>query len=359
MLLKCFLEELLEVVPVLTNSQNSKFMSFKLPPLLYNEKGDLRTVGFELEFSNVNIEKCVEIIQELYGGEVQKESRFSQKVVNTRLGAFTIEFDLTLLTEKGYKKVFDNLNIHLGDYKFGDATLEEGIETMLENFLGKLFPYEIASPPVPCTQLDQLELLREALYQHKAEGTESFPTNAFGTHINIELPDIKTETILKYLQAFILLYPWLLEAGKTDLARKISPFIDPYPEEYAELILSPAYHPSLDILIDDYHRFNPDRNRPLDMYPLFAFLRKELILSYADLGKVKPRNTFHYRLPNSSLSVPDWTLAQEWNNWVRIEKLAYDTTNLVRLSKAYLNLKSNTFIGFDSRWIKVIKTWLS
>ncbi len=41
-------------------------MSFKLPPLLYNKEGDLRKVGFELEFSNVGIKELVEIIQELY-----------------------------------------------------------------------------------------------------------------------------------------------------------------------------------------------------------------------------------------------------------------------------------------------------
>jgi hypothetical protein len=334
-------------------------MQFKLPPLLYNEKGEIRTVGFELEFSNVEIEESVRIIQELYGGQVQKEGRFTQKVVGTSLGDFTVEFDLTLLTEKGYKKVLDPFNIHLDQMKLGEGTLEEGVEDILEGILGKLFPYEIACPPIPCTQLGQLEKLREALYQHHAEGTEAFPTNAFGTHINIELPKTDTDTVLRYLKSFLLLYNWLLEAGETDLARRISPFINPYPAEYVELILSPAYQPNLETLIKDYHTFNPDRNRPLDMYPLFAALNNEALAQYSDLGKVKARRTFHYRLPNSSISKPGWSLAQEWNNWVRIEELANNAETLELLSKEYLELKKKTFIGFDSRWVERTKQWLA
>jgi hypothetical protein len=334
-------------------------MQFKLPPLLYNEKGEIRKVGFELEFSNVGIEESVQIIQELYGGQVQKEGRFSQKVIGTSLGDFAVEFDLTLLTEKGYKKVFDPFNIHLDQMKLGEGTLEEGVEDVLEGILGKLFPYEIACPPVPCNQLNQLEKLREALYQHHAEGTEAFPTNAFGTHINVELPKTDTDTVLRYLKSFLLLYNWLLEAGETDLARRISPFIDPYPADYVELILSPAYQPNLATLIKDYHTFNPDRNRPLDMYPLFAALNNEGLAQYSDMGKVKARRTFHYRLPNSSISKPDWSLAREWNNWIRIEELANNAETLELLSKEYLEMKKKTFIGFDSRWVERTKQWLS
>jgi len=108
-------------------------MPFKLPPLLYNEEGSLRKVGFELEFSNLGIAESVGIIQEMYGGEVQEENRFSQKVVGTSLGDFNVEFDLTLLTEKGYEKVFDKFNISLEDVKLGESTLEEGVETVLES----------------------------------------------------------------------------------------------------------------------------------------------------------------------------------------------------------------------------------
>ena len=337
----------------------NKLKHFKKPPVLYNERGEIRTVGFELEYANLGIAESVQLVQELYGGTVQKENRFRQQVVGTRLGDFTIEFDLTLLTEKRYKKPFESFDIHIEKYKLGSHTLEEELEDALENVIGKLFPYEIACPPVACNQLYELEKLREALHQHHAEGTKSFLTNAFGTHINIETPDTRTTTMLAYLRAFLLLYPWLLDVGHTDLARRVSPFIDPFPEEYAALVLQQKYNPDLEELIKDYHTYNPDRNRPLDLYPLFAYLRNELLAQYPDIGKVKARKTFHYRLPNSSISQPEWSLAEEWNNWVAVEELANDKAKIAQLSMEYLTLKEETLIGFDTKWTKRIKQWLS
>lgn len=334
-------------------------MQFKQPPVIYNGKGNLRSVGFELEFSNLGIEESVKVIQNLYGGETEKINKFFYKVKGTSLGDFTVEFDLTLLTEKGYRKIFEKFNIKLEDVKFGSRTLAEGIENALEKTVGKLFPYEIACPPVPITQLDEVEKLREALFRHHAHGTKSSLINAFGTHINIEVPDSEIGTLIRYLRAFLLLYPWLIEKGDTDFARMVSPFIDPYPDDYVGLILYSGYRPSLETLINDYHLFNPDRNRPMDLYPLFAFLNGDILKKYPNIGKVKPRNTFHYRLPNSSISEPDWTLAQEWNNWVVIEELANDLEKIQQMSKEYLDLKDVTYIGFDNKWIRRTQKWIS
>lgn len=334
-------------------------MEFRKPPVLYNNKGNIRTVGFELEFSNLGIEDSVIIIQNLFGGKIEKINQFYHKVTDTQLGDFSVEFDLTLLTEKSYKKVFDKFNIKIEDVKIGDKTLEEGIESVLKSIVGKIFPYEIASPPVPITQLYELEKLRESLFRHQAQGTKAFLTNAFGTHINIEVPDNSTKTLLNYFRSFLLLYPWLLEEGETDLARKMSPFIDPFPEEYVRLILNIDYDPDLKTFIEDYYKFNPDRNRPLDMYPLLAYLKADILFKYSTLGKVKPRNTFHYRLPNSSISEPEWSLAQEWNNWVTVEELANDPAKIKQMSKEYLNLKDITLIGFDSRWTRRTQEWLN
>lgn len=336
-----------------------KGMQFKQLPVLYNEEGDLRKVGFELEFANVGIEESVQIIQNLYGGKVEKEHRFSQKVVDTRIGDFSVQIDLKLLNEKTYQEPLKKLNINLQDLQMGKSTLEDKVETVLENLASTLMPYEIGTPPLVCTELEVLEPLRMALYEHKAEGTEAFFTNAFATHINPEVPATDPATILRYLQAFLLLYPWLLQEGETDLARRMSPFISPFPTAYAGLILAPSYHPDLDTLIEDYHRHNPDRNRPLDLYPLFAALREEKINQYTHLGKVKARKTFHYRLPNSFISRPGWSLAQEWNNWVVIEELANDPDRIARMSQEYLALKKDTIIGFESKWTKQTGRWLS
>ncbi|TPE43106.1 amidoligase [Pontibacter mangrovi] len=333
-------------------------MGFKLPPVRYNEKGALRTAGFELEYSNLSVEESARLVQQLYGGQVQKENRFKHKVKGTALGDFTVEFDLQLLTEKKYKSVFEALHIKVEDVKMGSATLEDEVEEKLGSLISKVFPNEIACPPVPITELEKLEKLREALYQHHAQGTQAFLTNAFGTHINAEVPATDTQTLLTYLRAFLLLYPWLLQKGHTDLARKVSPFINAYPADYTELVLQPAYTPTLREMVQDYHAYNPDRNRPLDFYPLFAALDEEALRPYSNLGKVKARKTFHYRLPNSSVAQPGWTLAEEWNNWVTIEELAHDSEKVARLSQEYLQLKRDTLVGFEGRWAKRTEQWL-
>ena len=334
-------------------------MQFKNPPILHNDQGELRKVGFELEFANLGIEESLQVVQELYGGTVEKEHRFSQKVVGTQIGDFSIKIDLKLLNEKSYKKILEKFNINLQDVQFGDSTLEYEVESAMEGIFKTVIPYEITTPPLPITELEELERLRQALHEREAEGTKAFLTNAFATHINPETPDTKPETILNYIKAFLLLYPWLVKKRDIDLARRATSFINPYPDKYVELVFQPAYQPDIDTLIDDYHLFNPDRNRPLDMYPLFAALREEKVNTFHDLGNVKARKTFHYRLPNSLISQPDWSLAEEWNIWVLIEELANDRPRLQEMCKEYLELSDNTVIGFDHKWIKQIDKWLS
>lgn len=334
-------------------------MQFKQPPVLHNEHGNLRTAGFELEFANVDIEKSIKIIQELYGGEVRKQHRFSQEVINTSLGNFTIKIDLKLLNEKSYQKPLNKFNINLKEVHLGKSDLENEVENILESIASTVIPYEITTPPVYITEIHQFDKLRLALHQHHAEDTKSFPTNAFATHINVEVPSTNPATLLNYLRAFLLLYPWLIEKCEIDLARRMTAFINPFPAKYVEMALNSGYQPDLDTLIDDYHQYNPDRNRPLDLYPLFAALRKEKVDSYADIGNVKARLTFHYRLPNSMISKPDWSLATEWNYWILIEELAHDTSKIEQMSHDYFSLKQDTFIGFENKWIKQTEKWLS
>ena len=103
-------------------------MPFKQLPVLYNAQGNLRTIGFELEYANLSIEESVQVVQQLFGGTVQKENRFKQQVLNSSLGDFTIEFDLTLLSEKRYRKLFDAFHIHPEELKVGNTTLEAEVE---------------------------------------------------------------------------------------------------------------------------------------------------------------------------------------------------------------------------------------
>ncbi len=333
-------------------------MAFELPKRTKTQQGTVRTVGFELEFGNVPIEQTVGIIIALYGGEVKKEHRFLQRVENTSLGDFSIEIDARLLTQKAYLKPLQKLNIDISTIQMGDSTLETELEKMLEGVVSTVVPYEIGTPPVPITELHQLERLRESLYKHEAKGTRAFPTNIFATHINPEVPDTEVATLVGYLRAFLLLYPWMLRSTEVALSRRLSPYINPFPQAYADLILHMGYNPNLEQLMEDYHEFNPDRNRPLDMYPLFAYLDEEKVRSFEDVGKLTKRPTFHYRLPNSQIEEADWSLEKVWNNWVKIENLAADKDKLRSLAREYLTMKKDTLIGFGNKWAKQTEKWL-
>jgi hypothetical protein len=334
-------------------------MEFKQPPVIHNEKGEIRKVGFELEFANVDIEQSIQIIQNLYGGEIHQKHRFNKDVKNTSLGDFSVMIDIRLLNEKSYQKLLEKFNVNLKDISFGENTLEFEVESRMESIIKKVIPYEITSPPVPFTEIYQLDKLRQALFEHHATGTKSSLTNAFATHINIEIPAYDVETVLRYMRAFFLMYPYIFDKSEIDLARRVSTFIAPFSSKYIALVVTPSYKPVLDTLIEDYHLYNPDRNRPLDMYPLFAFLRKDKVDTYSDIGKVNARPTFHYRLPNSLINQESWSLATEWNAWVLIEELAHNEKKLKEMSQDYMVLRRNTLIGFDNKWTKKTEKWLS
>lgn len=334
-------------------------MQFKQPPILHNKQGEIRKCGFELEFANIGIEDSVQIILKLYGGKAEKRHRFHQEVVGTRVGDFSVKIDLKLLNERSYKKPLDKLNINLQEYQLGESSLEFEVESALEDIVKKVIPYEIVTPPLPITEIEEFEKLRKSLYQNKAEGTKAAITNAFATHINIETPDTGAGTILHYLKSFLLLYPWIFRKSEIDLARRVTSFINPFPVSYIEKVLAPDYQPDFETLIEDYHIYNPDRNRPLDMYPMFAALRNEKVKQYSGLGNVKARETFHYRLPNSLISDPNWSLAHEWNHWIEVEELANKPKEVEQLCREYLELRQRTFIGFENKWTKHIDQWHS
>lgn len=319
-----------------------------MPPIIHNEKGKIRTVGFELEFAEIELAEVAKSIIKLYGGENLVENKFLQKVSNTSLGDFTLEIDAQMLTKGKYKGMLE--------------IFEESTQLELENLLGTfssfLVPSEVGTPAVPITEIAKLDLLRNELLIHKAKGTKSSILRAFGTHINTELPKVSISCILDYLRAFLLLYPWLLEHSKIDISRRMTSFINPFPEEYTERVLKPDYNPGFNDFLEDYYKYNPDRNRPLDLYPVLAFLNKEAVFKLEGIGPVKERPTFHYRLPNSLIDEADWTLASEWNCWIIIEQLANDKEKLKAMAEVYTDLEKHTFLGFKNKWVSRMKEWI-
>lgn len=324
-------------------------MTYKHPPTVLNEKGDQRKIGLELEFAGVEIEKAAEIAQSLYGGQLKKENRYYLEVLDSDIGDFRVELDARILQKMAGQNIFEKLGINLDE-----ISIQKSIEDVVDKLAKTVVPLEIVMPPLRVDDIHQLEELRDELQKNRAEGTHTSLVHAFGMHMNIESPDLEASTLLRYLRSFILLYPWLLEALEIDISRRISPFVDPFPKKYAQLILDPDYNPDQEQLIKDYIEFNPTRNRPVDMMPIFGMLDAELIQPVMEGEKNDPRPTFHYRLPNSRIDDADWRFEHEWNYWLAVEKLADDEEMLNKLSRLYLLRKKETVIAFRKEWAKAV-----
>lgn len=328
---------------------------FPLPRRRHTADGRERRLGIELEFAGLEITRVCELVTELYGGRVDPVSRFEYKIRDTRWGSFGIEIDMSLLKERSYLKFLDFMGVELGD----DALRHT--EDLLARLATTLVPHEIGTPPIPFGEAHEIERLRQRLHSEHALGTRASLRYAFGLQFNPESPALDAATVLNYLRAFLLLVDWLEQRTQVVLARRLSPFVNDFPQSYVRRVLEPDYSPSLEGLIDDYLEENPTRNRPLDMLPLFAHVDAGRVshgLGDAHV-KINPRPTYHYRLPNCLIDDPGWTLAREWRGWVVVDDLAQNPEKIHMMSTDYLEERAPVSMGYDENWAaRVADEWL-
>ncbi|MGF7184142.1 hypothetical protein GGQ84_000222 [Desulfitispora alkaliphila] len=310
--------------------------------------GLMRKVGFEIEFSGLEIEVIVDIVKETYGGKAEKVNDYKYIVTGTELGDFRVELDVSLLKEMVLKEYL---------YKIGLSNQEEigAIEKAVAAMVKQIAPFEVCSPPIPIDAIAKIDLLRENLRKQYALGTGASPMYAFGLHINAEIPSVCGKLALNYMRAFFILYDWLKEKLKLDLTRQLTPYINPFPREYQRLVLDRNYCPGEKQLIEDYIKFNPTRNRPLDMLPLFCFMNEELLRERIVDELTTPRPTFHYRMPNSKLDDPNWRIMDEWGCWMEVEKLAHSEDQLNRLINDYMQRFESPLGYYTEKWLQEIK----
>lgn len=227
----------------------------------------------------------------------------------------------------------------------------------LRTAVSPFVPVEVVCPPVAIDQLRALDPMVTALHEAGARGTDDSLIAAFGVHINPELPDLGKESIEYYLKAFALLQWWLVKTHEVDLSRRLTPYIDLYPDAYLKNLLSSDYA-SLDALIDDYLKFNNTRNRALDMLPLFKELREEKVSAAVDDHLVNARPTFHYRLPNCLIGRSGWNLSEAWNIWCVVEELAQRKQDVDYLADKFISAW-RPLLGVDQAyWLESISQWL-
>lgn len=331
---------------------------YLLPPLLQDQKGDPRRAGFEFEFGNLPIVETAEALHATLGGRLEIISPFEAILKDSQLGRLKVERDADLLKSVRYRKWLSSIGI-----EFTPGTLAHDIETNIDSASRGLIPCEVVTDPIPLEKLALLDQLVHTLDQLGAEGTQESFIYAFGMHINPSLPNQDADTIKRYLQAFLLLHAWIIESSGVDKTRRyLTRYIDPFPQDYVELLLDSEYQPDQATLIDDYMRHNPTRNRALDMLPIFCHLDEDRVrrqLSEDEGHLVKGRPAFHYRLPDCRINEAGWSAASQWNHWVYVEKLAHDERLLGELTEAWRETGSRLLVAPNTRWVLALTSALA
>lgn len=326
--------------------------NWQLPEELNKADGSPRRVGIEIELQGIDVKDIAELTAETLGGTVEQVSSVEFNVAVPELGEYRIEVDFRLLKELARE---------------GQGRREEG-EDGLMNFaidlLGGasavLVPCEIVTPPMPMQSMaEPMDALVERLRAAGAKGTRQSLLYAFGVHLNVEPPDLEAGTVLDYLRAFVCLYDWVVDEGRIDVSRQISPYIRPYKRDYDLLISNPDYSPDWPRLLDDYLEHNPTRDRALDMLPMFAHIDEQRVTAVVDDPLIKPRPAFHYRLSNSCVDEDGWSIASPWNRWMQIERLASDPDALSSLSIAFARDRERMLRTVDKRWVDEVRKWIN
>ncbi len=280
---------------------------------------DKRAVGFELEFTGLEIDEVSEIVAHALSGVVSKDDSFVYTVRNTDFGDFRIECDSSFLKDRKYADWLNNLGIEL------KKDSEKRLELSIAEHSQILVPRELVSPPIPGNQLASFyKMIRQIQGRYQDKDNKSFSLAPCGLHINIEVASLEAPYLLSILRAFCLMYEDLYKEINVDMIRSLAPYIKPFPKQYVLKILDPKYQPTQSQFIDDYFKDNPTRNRALDLSVIFAEIDPDRLQNVEglELDLIKPRPAFHYRLPNCELNNPKWSVEAELERWSRIEDLA-------------------------------------
>ena len=303
-----------------------------------NYNGKNRHLGIELEFYGLNPDHASKIIAKFFKVDpILKNKDLAE--IETPLGKFRVETDAVFL--KKWSSEPKNESSEIVSY----------FKDLFSNFTAEFVPTELVTPPLEISDITKVIELQKLLRLAGAKGTNESVRFAFGAQLNPELTSMEPESILNHLKAFVILSDWLKDQIKIDLTRKVTFFAADFPRDYLKMIFQPDYKPNMELLIDDYLIFNPTRNRSLDMLQLFSFIDEKKVRAVVPHQKLRPRPTFHYRLPNCQISMKSWDIGIEWKRWLLVEKLANDSENLKVLSDHLYNelfKKTNTF---DNEWI--------
>ncbi|MCR2745532.1 amidoligase family protein [Limnobacter parvus] len=303
-----------------------------------NEKGEPRTVGFELEFAGLDLKTASNALANALSGEIELDTQAECKVRHPQFGHFKIELDWSFAKNMARRRLQEQ------------GASEDMVMSLMTDLARQIVPLEIVCPPIPVSDLQVLDIMVESLQKAGALGTSDSLIYAFGVHINAELPAFDSETLVAYIQAYCLAQNWLIKAHEVDPVRRLTPYIDSYPKRYVQAVMAYTEAVSVSQIIDDYLEHNPTRNRGMDLLPLFKYIDDARVSAAVTDERVNARPTFHYRLPNCEIENPDWELSHCWNIWCVVEHLAADPVLLTSMCKQWTVYNDNLINLKEEPW---------
>ena len=329
-----------------------KKSEWNMPAVTTKPDGETRHVGIEIELQGIAIDKLVKLVNDALGGNVNKVSRSEYEVAVPDQGTWRVEVDYALLKQMAKEEA--------GAENTDETSAQSLLIDALDAMSALLVPCEIVSPPLAMESIGKpMDAVVNAVRDAGGNGTRASLVYAFGVHFNVEPTDMQASTILAYMRAFVCLFDWIVWQEEIDMARRVTPYIKPFPREYQALILASDYAPDFDGLIRDYLEHNATRNRALDMLPLFSTIDEKTIREVVNDDRVKARPAFHYRLSNSCVDEPDWSVADPWSRWLTIERLAADEKALSTLCAEMLADSERMLHPLDNQWREKVQLWLN
>lgn len=325
-------------------------MPWPQPPHTTTAEGAERRCGVEMEYIGIPLSRTAQIIAGLWEGEVRWRHAHHATIATRNLGDFTVELDVQWMQKLSQQA--------REEQEAGDLPFAATADRMLTPMVSSVAPNEIVTPPIPFSRLHELGALVCKLREAGAKGTGDSVLYAFGVHLNPEAPSLEVDVLRDYLRAFLLLYDWMRHDMQVDATRSLTGFARAFPMDYARGVMEEYYAPDIDRFMADYLRANPTRNRALDMLPLLAHIDAPRVRAVVEDTLVKPRPTFHFRLPNCHIDRIDWDLSQAWGYWLEVEKLAADKPKLQAMQRAFLQHHDSPLYLFSDAWREETRRWL-
>lgn len=282
-------------------------------PQPLNAKGDPRLIGVEIELGGLPEAQVARLCAATLNGSAAQTDSHIWRVENSEIGQIDIYLDIFLRNAQ--------------KSKLRDMALDLGREVV---------PVEIVTEPLDLKRLARLDDLRNALRDVGALGSGAGWFFGFGLHLNVEIASDADADTIRPLLAYALIEDWLRATNPIDEARRLLPFTDPYPIDFVRALIKAGPGASRDHVTGLYLELTPSRNRGLDMLPIFAHFNADRVRA-AISDKTSARPTFHFRLPDCRIDEPDWSIAEEWQRWLIVERVASNAALLTRLSQAWLD----------------------